>query len=382
VSQAKGELSCTQLRDLHEKRIALYRRLQGWREAQMVYMPCVASLLVSAATDSDSSGSPLPSERVKNISLWLPSSLPMSMPIQLRSTGLSPGLIEKETRLHLAQADDALAEIRRQHRIVTGLVIFKKLNVSGLGQKKNTRMRTLFKRFSNKTERAAERYCAARKALERLDPNGTWQTRLQVLHPEDIQGPGREDIDKHDCRPEMSEKRCEQSWIWLVPRVETAQDIGVMEEHLDANLRVEWAKSRARAARWTEEVQLLCEEMCCTLVFMEWKADWWRKQAFSRPDAPVHLRHGIEAYALRQAALQECIAVCHTMHWLPVLKSKQITPCWEAKYGMPKNSFSHGASVNEDPDGDDEVVVDSDDKEEEGDEFDESHIHDDYEVDL
>jgi hypothetical protein len=361
--------------------LVLYRRLQGWREAQMVYMPCVASLLGSASTDIDSSRSPLPSECVENISLWLPSSLPTSMPIQLRTTSLSPGLIEKETKLRLTQADDALAEIRRQRRIVTGLVIFKKLNVSGSGQKKNTRMRTLFKRFSNKMEQAAERYRAAWKALEGLDPNGTWQTRLQVLRPEDIRGPGREEIDKHDSRPEMSEKWREQSWIWLVPRVETAQDIGVVEEHLDANLRVEWAKSRARAAHWTEEVQLLCEEMRRTLVFMEWKADWWKKQAFRRADAPAHLCHGIEAYALRQAMLHERIAARHVMHWLPVLKSKQITPCWEAKYYVPENNHSHGASANEDLDeGDDDVAADSDDEAEV--ELDENDIHDDYEVDL
>jgi hypothetical protein len=242
-------------------------------------------------------------------------------------------------------------------------------------------MRTLFKRFSNKTERAAERYRAARKALKGLDPNGTWQTRLQVLRPEDIRGPGREEIDKHDSRPEMSEKRREQSWIWLVPHVETAQDIRVMEEHLDANLRVEWAKSRARAARWTEEVQLLCEEMRRTLVFMEWKADWWKNQAFRHADAPAHLRHGIEAYALRQAALHKRIAARHAMHWLPVLKSKQITPCWEARYYVPENNHSHGASANEDLDeGDDDVAADSDDEAEV--ELDENDIHDDYEVDL
>lgn len=148
------------------------------------------------------------------------------MPIELRTIGLSPGLIEKETKLRLAQADDALAEIRRQRRIVTGLVIFKKLNVSGSGQKKNTHMCTLFKCFSNKPERAAERYHAARKVLKGLDPNGTWQTWLQVLCPEDIWGLGQEEIDKHDAWPEMSEKWHEQSWIWLVPRVEMAQDIG------------------------------------------------------------------------------------------------------------------------------------------------------------
>ena len=170
-------------------------------------------------------------------------------------------------------------------------------------------------------------------------------------------------------------------WIWLVPHVETAQDIGVMEENLDANLRVEWAKSRAWGARWTEEVQLLCKEMCHTLVFMEWKADWWKKQVFRHADAPAHLCHGIEAYALRQAALHERIAACHAMYWLPVLKSKQITPCWEAWYYVPENNLSHGASVNEDLDeGDDDVAADSDDEVEV--ELDKNDIHDDYEVDL
>lgn len=154
----------------------------------------------------------------------------------------------------------------------------------------------------------------------------------------------------------------------------------MIEEHLDANLRVEWAKSQARAAHWTEEVQLLCEEMCCTLVFMEWKADWWKNQAFRCADAPAHLRHGIEAYALRQAALHECIAAHHTMHWLPVLKSKQITPCWEARYYVPENNHTHGASANEDLDEGDDVPADSDDEAEV--ELDESDIHDDYEVDL
>jgi hypothetical protein len=383
VSQAKGELTRTQLKDLHEKRITLHRRIQGWREAQLVYMPCVASLLASSAIngfDINSPIPPLPSERVENMSLWLPSSLPTSMPAQLRTTGLSPGLLDKETKLRLAQADDALAEIRRQRRVVTGLVIFKKLNVSGSGQKKNTRMHSLFKRFSNKTERVAERYRAARKALEVLDPGGTWQTRLQVLRPEDIRGPGREDITKHDRRPEMCEKRREQSWIWLVPRVETAEDIGVMEEHLDTNLRVEWAKSRARAARWTEEVELLCEEMRRTLAFLEWKAEWWRNQARRRADAPAHLRHGIEAYAMRQAALQQRIANRHAKHWLPVLVANGCTPCWASKYSdicVSANIDSLMGEVEREDEASEEEGEDAHD-----DELAEDQIRDDYEVDI
>ena len=239
-------------------------------------------------------------------------------------------------------------------------------------------MRTLFKRFSNKTERVAERYRAARRAVEALDPEGTWQTRLQVLHPEDIRGPGREDIDKHDRRPEACEKRREQSWIWLVPRVETMKDIGVVEEHLDSNLRVEWAKSRARAARWTEEVDLLPEEMRRTLVFLEWKAEWWKGQARRRVDVPEPLQRGIEAYALRQAALQQRIANGHAKRWLPVLKAKGFTPCWASRYSdicVPALAQSAQDQVV------DEVESDEDDGDADG-EVVEDDIHDDYETDL
>jgi hypothetical protein len=344
----------------------------------MVYMPCVASLLASSAIpeqDTNVTTPLLPSERVENMPLWLPSSLPATMPAQLRVTGLSPGLLEKETKLRLAQADDALAEIRRQHRIVTGLVIFKKLNVSGRGQKKNTRMHMLFKRFSNKTERVAERYRAARRAIEVLDPEGTWQTRLRVLHLEDIRGPGREDIEKHNRRPEACEKRREQSWIWLVPRVETMKDIGVIEEHLDSNLRVEWMKSRARAARWTEEVDLLLEEMHRTLVFLEWKAEWWKVQAQHRMDAPEPLRHGIKAYALRQAALQQQIANGHAGHWLPVLKDKGFVPCWASRYPDIRPAQSTKDQI-----ADEEIESDEGDEDADGEV--EEDIHDDYETDI
>lgn len=81
----------------------------------MVYMPCVATLLSSSHTTAlDSGHIEDATEKVENTSLWLPSSLPASLPLQLHATGISPGLIDKEIRLRVAQADDALAEIRQQ----------------------------------------------------------------------------------------------------------------------------------------------------------------------------------------------------------------------------------------------------------------------------
>lgn len=58
---------------------------------------------------------------------------------------------------------------------------------------------------------------------------------------------------------------------------------------MDANLRVEWAKSWARAAWWGEKVDLLSEEMRCTLAFLQWRADWWRSQVDCQVDVPEDL---------------------------------------------------------------------------------------------
>jgi hypothetical protein len=204
-------------------------------------MPGVVSLLPSFSNDDGEAAC-----EAEAIPLWLPSSLPLSLPHQLHTTGMLPVLLEKEKHLLIAQADDALADICQQRRTMTGLMIFKKLNISDAGQKQNTRMHTLFKRFNNKTERVADRYRDARRALEILDPDGDWKIRLQVLHAEDIRGPGKGDLDASVHLGESSDKHHELSWIWLVPRVETAPDME-NTEHLDASLRVEWAKLRAQA---------------------------------------------------------------------------------------------------------------------------------------
>lgn len=53
---------------------------------------------------------------------------------------------------------------------------------------------------------AAECYHAAHDALTVMDPNGDWRICLQILHAEDIRGPGREPVDKRERWPEMCEK--------------------------------------------------------------------------------------------------------------------------------------------------------------------------------
>lgn len=141
------------------------------------------------------------------------------MPSSLHATGCVPGLVAKETKLRIAQADDALNDIRRQLRISATLLDFKKSNIGGTSQRMGTRVRTLMTRFHDKTHRAARRYDAALRALSALDPNGTWTNRLKRLdHSKDLRLPCR------DMDDEPSEGRRELSWIWLVPRDDSNRD--------------------------------------------------------------------------------------------------------------------------------------------------------------
>ena len=195
VSQTKGPKTSKQLADLQDKRNALLRLLQNWHEAQLVYTPQVA-LLVSRAQPPETSttatsSSLLPETLPENLPLFLPSSLPAHLRVlpELRE------ICQLEQRLHEPQADDALAEVRRQRHVIQGLWLFKRLNISGTGNRPNTRMISLYKRFSNKTDRAAEKYRSAWHALSVLDPGGSWSTRFRELKKEHISGPGRDPED-------------------------------------------------------------------------------------------------------------------------------------------------------------------------------------------
>lgn len=73
-------------------------------------------------------------------------------------------------------------------------------------------------------------------------------------------------------------------------------------------VRVEWAKARARAERWTEEVQLVHEEMRRTIAYCRWQSQWWAERAVERQDLPSELQEGVAAYAWEHADLEERFA--------------------------------------------------------------------------
>lgn len=66
-------------------------------------------------------------------------------------------------------------------------------------------------------------------------------------------------------------------------------------------LRVEWAKCKARASRWHEELRWLDEEMRRVLEFGVWKEGWWRDRVSMRVEGDDELMEGLSAYALEHA---------------------------------------------------------------------------------
>ena len=150
-------------------------------------------------------------------------------------------------------------------------------------------MQTLYNRFNLRTQQCAGEYHAARNALVTFDPNGSWKLRLQVLKDANICGPGKDDDGVGGC--------FEPSWIWLVPHVHSAPDMGTSEQVFDDSLQVKWSKSYVRRQRWEEEVEIVQEEMCQAIKYYEWSAQWWCSQAMCWSNSDNATLHGVSAYA-------------------------------------------------------------------------------------
>ena len=131
------------------------------------------------------------------VPLFLPSSVSSNLQ---NSPGFAKPLAH-ETQLRVAQADDALADIRHHLRIISGLWQFKKVNISGTGNRPNTRMRSLFNRFNHRMRQSVLRYRAARSALlaANLGAGQNWEERLKDLKDDDVRGPAKDDFDLQEA---------------------------------------------------------------------------------------------------------------------------------------------------------------------------------------
>jgi hypothetical protein len=123
--------------------------------------------------------------------------------------------------MRVAQADDALSELKKMLRIKMGLWNYKHTQV-GPSQRVSTRTLSMINGYRDKIDRCADRYRAARSALLILSPNGDWIQRLRILNPDDVRSPVRDEDDE-------TEGHRQPSWIWLTQRDEGSISVCVDE---------------------------------------------------------------------------------------------------------------------------------------------------------
>lgn len=253
------------------------------------------------------------------IPLWLPSQFAR---LKTNVHLIDRRLLELEWKLRTAQAYEALDQLRHHLQIRTHVFKFKDRFVRGQGA--NTRARDSLSTIQAKIDSDRDMYRAARSALVSLgDALGysSWDHKLPALTDPDVRGIS-------DGEDGQSEGKKQLPWIWKVMGVIGKDDgdlhlrdcasgskIHVLCSFSSPALRIEWCKSRARAMRFSEEVELLLEENRRILQFFQWQESWWLIKAERKGDIPPMRREGSRAYALRQAALRAGLRGHFTHMW-------------------------------------------------------------------
>jgi hypothetical protein len=319
------------------------RRVKKWRQLQFVYMPGAIATPLQLPEDNAEDNDIRTAETEP---LLLPSSLD---PVRRERVCLHQ-VTEHERLLRQAQLQDSLIELRHTRKIRRKLMLNHYTQVAGQGVRPNTRSRTVVNSVENRITKFVERYRLAYRALLRLDPNGDWRESYLELKDCDNRGPGKESDE--DGAGDGSYFR---SWIWLPnPQVlDTADgeagEEGASEEDVNEILRVEWTTSFARLERWSEEVDLLQEEMRRVVMFLEWKSKDWLAKADARGETlTLDIQSGLSGYAKKQAAVYHDLAVSFTKLWRPTLVSYGLRHSWATKYmtehGVPLTDISTPAS--------------------------------------
>ena len=297
-------------------------------------MPGAIASLPPASEDNAEDNDTEPAETV---SLLLPSSLDPGT----RERVCLQRVAEHEQLLRMAQLQDSLIELRHTRKIRRKLLLNHYTQIAGQGQQVATRSRAVLNSVEDRIAKFVERYRVAYCALLRLDPAGDWQETFLELKDSDNRGPGKESDEKG-----TGDGSYFRSWIWLPnPRVPDGADgevgeEGASEEDVNEVLRVEWTTSFARLERWSEEVELLQEEMRRVVMFLEWKSsDWLAKAGVRRGSLALDVQSGLDAYAKKQAAIHHDLAVSFGKLWRPTLVSYNLQHSWVTEY-MMKNRIS------------------------------------------
>lgn len=78
---------------------------------------------------------------------------------------------------------------------------------------------------------------------------------------------------------------------------------------------MQWAKSKASARSWSDDVHLLVEEMRRVEAATHHIADRWTRDSKLRSGAPSELQEGLTGYAFRHTAMEERLANKWAEQW-------------------------------------------------------------------
>ncbi|EIN08641.1 hypothetical protein PUNSTDRAFT_68926, partial [Punctularia strigosozonata HHB-11173 SS5] len=327
-----SQRTASQRISVQQLQTSLRHGLNQFFKVQATYMPTCRNvrdvLDGDNASQSEDNGT-LADHLPENVPLLLPSSIKA----EVRKAVCLSDIINIERRMRIAQAEDALADLRRLRRVYQGLHARLRKNVYGVGQSTNTRSRAILNAFLDKIKTQKNRYRAAFNALSSLDPGGPWTSYLKELKDADVSGPGKDEEDEIEERV-RGQQQYMKSWIWTtpVPNTRPVSAESMSETELNEQIRAEWAKTDARAARWSEEVELLVEEMRRTLVWLDWKADWWLTQPARREDVSSDVKAGLDGCANKQAAILRQQLRNFASTWVPTLLELNLGRDWVGPY--------------------------------------------------
>ena len=326
----------------------LRTRLRAWEQLLPIYIPGLLQYETDLAS-GNSATSTIPNQlpHPEDSVVWLLSRIAAKE----RARVCWPELAQMEERLRSGQCRDALESVRQILRLKSRMVEYKNKQVRG--QREGLRSRVVIDRVHERARASAEKYRAARKAIYDLEGPGEWEEVFKVLEDGDVRGyqdpnrlrprKGRQGIWEDGQEPGVApstedgggitlynevrskrdgtgETRRTLLWIWTTSRAASSDD------GRDDILRLEWAKSRARAARAWEEVMLLKEEMNRVLKYLEWKSEWWRQRANVRGDLTKDVTEGIRAYAQDQADVQTALRSHFRRLWEAPLQTSAENP--------------------------------------------------------
>ncbi|KAF7298517.1 CxC2 domain-containing protein [Mycena indigotica] len=306
---------------ISEREAKLQRKIISWFDIQRDFAPEVTALRATDEAIQANSGGvdSIPGAPLYRLQLLLPSTL------IARSTTLHhPSHAWYEFQLRKGRCLHLLEELRRLLLVRTQKYKAKDKHTSGVAG--HTRAAKAIQAVDERIRRVADDYRQTRAALLSLHVivgDSSWRSVLKELKAADVRAMPRAlfsdpDRDRRKRRRDDDDTPKEMSWIWRMGVGSLPADVAIdslstraaysEEAALAAtneSLRVEWAKTRARAKRWAEEVELLEEEMRRVLQFCAWKANWWRERRDRRQGLPDAIMSGLRAYAYRQAHIQE-----------------------------------------------------------------------------